>query len=85
MILRDKDGWPVETIKGRPITNFIRRVLHTSLIETIKGKRACPTCNMSVDGHGDAHHQPGCPNDPITQTDGVDYEFDSGNRQGKNY
>lgn len=23
-----KDGWPLETFKGRPITNFIRRLLH---------------------------------------------------------
>ena len=23
-----KDGWPLETFKGRPVTNFIRRVLH---------------------------------------------------------
>ena len=23
-----KDGWPVEMIENRPITNFIRRILH---------------------------------------------------------
>ena len=23
-----KDGWPLEQIKGRPITNFFRRLLH---------------------------------------------------------
>ena len=27
-----KDGWPVETIKGRPILNFIRRLIHTRKI-----------------------------------------------------
>jgi hypothetical protein len=31
MILRDKYGWPVETIENRPFTNFIRLVLHTNL------------------------------------------------------
>ena len=25
----DKYGWPVERIEGRPITSFIRLVLHT--------------------------------------------------------
>lgn len=30
----DKYGWPVETIKGRPITNFIRLLLHTRKITT---------------------------------------------------
>jgi hypothetical protein len=28
-----KDGWPVEFIEGRPITNFIRRLIHTDHYE----------------------------------------------------
>jgi hypothetical protein len=27
-------GWPVETIKGRPVTNFIRLLIHTCRITT---------------------------------------------------
>ena len=34
MKLRDRYGWPVERIKGRPITNAIRLLLHTSLWQT---------------------------------------------------
>lgn len=34
MILRDKLGWPIERVKGRPINNFIRLLLHTSWIRT---------------------------------------------------
>lgn len=32
--LRDKYGWPVERISGKPVTNLIRVLLHTSLKET---------------------------------------------------
>ncbi len=35
MTFIDKDGWPVETIKGRPITNLIRILLHTSIWQTV--------------------------------------------------
>ena len=34
MYYRDKYGWPVETIKGRPIVNFIRRLIHTNIRTT---------------------------------------------------
>ncbi len=30
----DKDGWPVETVRGHPIQNFIRLLLHTKKITT---------------------------------------------------
>jgi len=33
MVFLDKHGWPVERIIGRPITNFIRLVLHTKKIK----------------------------------------------------
>jgi hypothetical protein len=36
MIIRDKYGWPVERIKGRPITNFIRLILHGNIKETLR-------------------------------------------------
>ncbi len=29
MYFLDKHGWPVETIRGRPALNFLRRVIHT--------------------------------------------------------
>ena len=38
MKLRDKHGWPVERIKGRPITNLIRVILHTNIYQTLKVK-----------------------------------------------
>ena len=28
----DKDGWPVERVKGRPILNFLRLLIHTRKI-----------------------------------------------------
>lgn len=28
LFICDKDGWPVETIKGRRIRNFIRLLIH---------------------------------------------------------
>ena len=36
MILRDKLGWPVEWIMGRPITNTIRLLIHTNVRQTWK-------------------------------------------------
>ena len=30
-----KDGYPVETIKGRPFTNLIRILIHTSIKQTL--------------------------------------------------
>jgi len=29
----DKYGWPVERIKGRPVVNFIRLMIHTRKIK----------------------------------------------------
>ena len=34
MKLRDKYGWPVDIFSNRPITNFIRRILHTDYVAT---------------------------------------------------
>lgn len=28
LIIIAKDGWPLEEIKGKPVINFIRRLLH---------------------------------------------------------
>lgn len=36
MILRDKHGWPVEFIKGKNITNFIRAIIITNIKMTKK-------------------------------------------------
>ncbi len=36
MNFRDKWGWPIERIKGRPIVNFIRILLLTSWTRTWK-------------------------------------------------
>ena len=38
MTFRDKYGWPVERVKGRPITNFIRLLFHTDLAWTFRYK-----------------------------------------------
>ena len=39
-VMRDRNGWPVERIKGRPITNCIRLLLHTSIVRTWKHRHA---------------------------------------------
>ena len=36
MKLRDKWGWPIVTIKDRPLTNLIRKILLTNIMKTIK-------------------------------------------------
>lgn len=33
MVFIDKYGWPVEKIKGKPITTFIRLLIHTRKIK----------------------------------------------------
>lgn len=39
MILRDKQGWPVVTFSGfHPITNTIRRIIHTNIRQTWFGR-----------------------------------------------
>ncbi len=36
MKLRDKYGYPVEVIKGKPIINLIRLIIHTNIKQTWK-------------------------------------------------
>lgn len=38
MKLRDKYGYPVERIKGKKLTNFIRLLIHTNIKQTWKRK-----------------------------------------------
>jgi len=33
---RDRYGWPVERIIGRPITNVIRLILHTDIVQSCR-------------------------------------------------
>ncbi len=40
MILRDKLGWAVERIKGRPITNALRLLIHTDIRQTWKHRKS---------------------------------------------
>lgn len=40
MILRDKYGWPVELVIGRPILNVFRRIIVTDWLATWKGRKA---------------------------------------------
>ena len=43
MIWRDKLGWPVEFVKGKWFSNFIRWLLHTDPRQTWKHRKApCP-------------------------------------------
>ena len=35
----DKYGYPVETVKGKPINKFIRRVIHTREIKFSEGEK----------------------------------------------
>jgi hypothetical protein len=34
MTIRGKDGWPVEMIEGKPVTNFLRRIIHGNIRKT---------------------------------------------------
>lgn len=38
--VRSKDGWPVEMIKGRHVTNFLRRLIHGNLRMTLRGRNS---------------------------------------------
>lgn len=42
LVLRDKLGWPVELIEGRPVTNFVRLLIHTSIWQTFKWRKGVP-------------------------------------------
>lgn len=55
-----KDGYPVETIKGRPFTNLIRILVHTSIKQTLSH----PICGRC--GH---YRDAGCGSDYIPSTD----------------
>jgi len=52
MILRDKLGWPVVRIKGRPIVTFLRLLIHTNIRRTWadrhQGRPEAPTPDASV-------------------------------------
>jgi len=44
----DKLGWPVERIKGRPIFNFLRLLIHTRKVKTGKfSYKQCPCEDVS--------------------------------------
>jgi hypothetical protein len=50
MKFRDKRGWPIERIKGRPVTNFIRLLIHTNLKKTLFHKRTgCKKFTVKVE------------------------------------
>jgi hypothetical protein len=58
-ILRDKDGWPVERIKGRPITNLLRIILHTSWLVTWRKRKAgFPVFNSPENGASNVRQSP---------------------------
>jgi len=42
-----KDGWPLEIIKGKPVTNFIRRLLLTKYKTTYKEWRKKGGCKIA--------------------------------------
>jgi hypothetical protein len=39
MIIRDKAGWPVEWVKGRPIQKWFRFLIHGSVVQTWKRRK----------------------------------------------
>lgn len=49
MKLRDKYGWPVVTIKGRPFTNFMRRLLITNIAKTWQKRKTTLVGSLSSD------------------------------------
>lgn len=58
MIIRDKLGWPVEKLVGRPFTNFIRILLHCNIKQTYrklhKEKYVKAICELYSDGKLDS-------------------------------
>ena len=49
MKLRDKHGWPVVFITGKPITNVIRAIWHTSIKQTVMKAYSLPkTCSKCL-------------------------------------
>ena len=47
IIIVAKDNWPLELIKGKPITNFIRKILLTKYKIKYKDWRAKGGCTIS--------------------------------------
>lgn len=47
MIFLDKYGWPIESIEGKPVKNFIRRLIHTRKI--VRSWSPTPSINDSAD------------------------------------
>lgn len=39
MIIRDRFGWPVTSIEGKPITGFIRKLIHGSIAQTWRRRK----------------------------------------------
>lgn len=37
LVILEKNGWPVETFRGRPVMNLIRYILHGRKIVSRKG------------------------------------------------
>ena len=60
MTFMGKDGYPVETIKGRPFTNLIRILIHVSIKQTLSHP-ICGRCGRPRDA--------GCGSDYIPLTD----------------
>ena len=54
MTIRDKLGWPVETIYNRPFTNFIRLLLYGNIKQTFiklhKEKYIIAACELYSEG-----------------------------------
>ena len=49
MIFRDKWGYPIETIKGKPIINFIRKIILFNLKQTLRLRNTEKTPKVVVD------------------------------------
>ncbi len=54
MTFRDSYGWPVERIRGRPITNLIRLLIHTNLRQTIGQWLVADAVGVTMKLHEDA-------------------------------
>jgi hypothetical protein len=38
VIVRGKNGWPVEWVRGRPVQKWVRFLIHGSIYQTWKGR-----------------------------------------------
>lgn len=44
MLILDKHGWPIESVKGRYFDNFIRKLIHINIFNTLTKQKLWVRC-----------------------------------------